>query len=419
MTTPTNTGLLHYLKTYFGTGVVPEMKTHFSEKFGVDIKTEAQADGSTLVLLKYNMLDAKWSFPITHECRGHIYRFTITNEWKRVSRPFDKFFNSDEGYCPIVDSGDFNARVNDLFFVEKVDGSMIQAFFDEATGHWRATTQGMISPGNVGDYSFTFSDLFWKTLGISEEKFALSAEPEYTYIFELACAENRIVTKYPQNQVILLAQRHLENGDYVCDNELENFTLDLLADQANIRLPWKKPFYEFEITDKDSCKLWIETEGVKLVEGTGTEYSEGFVIYSGSYPVAKMKNMRYVSLHAVGGGDLKHTKNVVIDTFFAEKLDDIMGVLHDTMKEFAEQLKVKVSDLFAKIHVASQHIVGKTFADQKDYALTVQKYVPREFWGFFFTNKEKLLDPTTDLEKMFKDWLRINYGRFEDYWKRA
>jgi len=413
-----NSDLLHYLNKYFigDAGVYEntqvDIATHFREKFGVNIKRE-----NGLFQFKYNQLEAKFCYPLVKECRGHILAYN--NGWKFVSRPFDKFFNQHEGYCPIFDNKDFVPLVNQLTFVEKLDGSCIQVFFDFATSTWRATTLGTITSFFVGEFGITFSELFWKTIGIDAKAFETYASKEYTYVFELACAENRIVTQYPNNFVALLGTRNNETGEYLDRNANEVFIINELYEKAkvsheNLRVPHIKFMFEVGIKSLEDAKMWIEKES----EDTSKygNYAEGFVIYNGCYPVAKMKNMKYVSLHSIGGGDIKHSVNASIDAFFLETIDDIYDVLPEPTKVFIEALKKKIIDESQIVYkMISEKFAGKEFANQKDYAMCVLSSVDKKYSGFFFGNKEKILDPKTDVFELFRFWLKSNYSKFD--WK--
>lgn len=411
--------LQHYLNKYFkyDIGVYEnaqvDITTHFREKFGVIVKREKD-----LFQFKYDQLEAKFSYPLVKECRGHILTYD-GKAWKFISRPQDKFFNQHEGYCPIFDSRTFDSLINQLAFVEKIDGSCIQVFYDPTTSAWRATTLGAITPFKVGDYDITFDSLFWKTLGSSPQSFVseTGANPNYTYIFELACGENRVVTQYPKNFVALLAIRCNETGEYSSKYDQEQFCLafyERTRTSDTMRMPYIKFMYEANITSIDEAKQWIEKESQDYSKYGN--YAEGFVIYNGCYPIAKMKNMRYVQLHSVGGGDIKHSINASIDAFFMETIDDIYGVLPDSTKMFVEALRKKVIDeTQLVIKMVNERFVNKTFATQKDYALEVLNNIPKKYSSFFFTNKEKVVDPKCDHFELFKFWLKSNYSKFD--WK--
>lgn len=409
--------LLDYLHKYFPNGETGEFEKevvqivpHFLEKFGVDVKRE-----DDLFLFKYDMLAARWSFAITHECRGVILRNT-NGVWKFVCRPFDKFFNQTEPYCTIVEEPTFNSNCPQLSFVEKADGSMINLWFDDVKDTWRASTGGTITPGNAGDYDVKFDALFFQTLGLVAEqlKSVQSLDKGSTHIHELCCEENRIVTKYPENKVFLLGVRNNEHGTYMDVNAQEEILLEIMEKGGKSTLPYRINFAYIDVKTLEQARAYVEAQSTNFKDFG--EYPEGFIVYDGFKPLCKMKNMRYLQLHAFSGGDIGHTRNKVIEAFFTGTLDDYYMMLTERMKEFAESLKDKVVEQYKKMSAVSEHFVGKTFETQKDYALTVQKYVDKPFHAFFFSQKERILD-ADDLQDIFRVWISKNYGKFEDYWK--
>lgn len=395
-----------YLSKYFPNGSTGEFEgvavnlvDHFFEKFGVNVKNEGD-----LYQLKYDMLAAKFSFPLVKECRGHIWRYD--GAWTRVCTPPDKFFNQHEGYCPIFNDVEFSQKLSSLSAIRKEDGTAIAVWYDSVRSAWRASTLGAITPFKVGDYTITFDVLFWKTLG-EENKNILETQGDknVTYLFELCCLENRIVTKYITDRTFLLTARNNKTGVYETPIWWDTFKaykpdFFLLAGEDNIKT-------------LDDLKRWVDKQSDDTADAV---YREGFVVYDGLTPIAKLKTARYLSLHAVGGGDMKHTRNVVIDSFFAGTLDDIWGVLHPQMQEFAEKLKDKVIKLTNEALAASKNIDPSTIATQKDYALWIKANVPPMFAGFFFQNKEAVL-AKKGITEDFTWWVKANYRKFEGVWK--
>jgi len=278
------------------------------------------------------------------------------------------------------------------------------------------STLGTITPQNVYDYEFTFEDLFWSTLGVNASDLSDDLwDKGTTYIFELCCAENRILTKYPQNTIFLLGWREIAHGLHAYREEQEEFVEKAQSAGLNITMPYAEKLVNNGIETLEGVKLFVH-EATSMTEMFG-EYPEGFVIYDGLKPVCKIKNEQYLSLHHISGGDHLHTRNVVIDAYFAGTLDDIMDHLTDPMKEFAESLRHKVEALFLKIQHVFADMDHKHFDTQKDYALFVQANVDRQFWPFFFQKKEDILDQSTDHMEVFTNWLTLTYKRFLDYWK--
>jgi hypothetical protein len=402
--------LIEYLEKYHVESEFTEIEADFMEKFGVTVKQE-----DNLLLFKYNMLAAKFTRDITWGCRGHIVR-RKENSFEFVCRPFDKFFNQHEGWCPIFDPKEFSAIANCLRFVEKADGTCIPVWYDEEQDRWRVSTLGMISTGQVQDFGITFEDLFWKTINIPYENFVKHLDKSNTYVFELCCPENRILTKYDSPKLFLLSIRNKDYGTYLDPETNEDLILNLNEEGASsVVNPISYFFYQIDIETVDDAKLYVQKASAE-VEKYG-EYPEGFVIYHGLKPIAKMKNAQYVSLHHVSGGDILHTKNVIIDSFFGGTLDDIYDHLVDAMQEFAESLKDKVSKQFLDVRKALKEIKGGTYETQKDYALAVQKYVDSKYWPFFFQNKELILSGEEDDFDLFTKWISLHYAKFMDYWK--
>jgi hypothetical protein len=210
--------LLDYLNRYFSNGKsAPDFNDegivlHFAEKFGVNVKTE---EGG-LFQFKYSPISAKWSRNIVSECRGTILRFTPNYGWVCCARPFDKFWNQHELACPYNDPKLFDASLGQFSFSEKIDGTCILLWWDPVLVRWRVSTLGCISTSFVADLvGVTFEDLFWRT--IDKDRVLSFFEPlgrDYTGIFELYTAENRILTKYSSDRVYLLAIRGNIHGDY-------------------------------------------------------------------------------------------------------------------------------------------------------------------------------------------------------------
>ena len=382
------------------------MQVQFMEEFGVNIRNE-----DDLYQFKYNQLVAKWTPHETWECRGSILRRT-NGTWKFVARPFDKFFNQHEGHSGVHEKAVFDANVHNYFLNEKADGTCIQVWWDDVKNTYRSSTLGTITPFLVGDYEFTFDDLFWKTLG-ENSKDMITFAKDKTFILELCCTANRIVTKYPEDKIFLLAVRDNESGEYTSRVDSESIVADHIG--LNLHLPYFDSLVSLGINSLEELLLFVnKSTSNKELFG---EYPEGFVVYDDSKPVCKIKNEAYLAMHNVSGGDTAHTRNVVIDCFFTNTLDDIYDHLIEPMQEYAEGLKDKVVALFEQIQTVMTEIENSEFETQKDYAMKVQAIAPKNFYGFFFQKKNEILDSEKPNMEIFTDWLTLNYKKFEDYWK--
>lgn len=379
------------------------LKSDFSEKFGVNVKQEGE-----FFLFKYGMISAVWA-PVTLECRGSILKLT-EDGWKFQSRPFDKFFNQHEGHCPIFKEKDFKEALRYSALVAKADGSCIQLWHDGEK--WRISTLGTITPLNVQDSNFTFADLFLTT---ASEIFWDELDVDNTYLFELCTEHNRIVTQYQEDHVVFLGARNRITGVYLSNIELDNELNCGAFRHANAVLPQLVFPWEIGLKSLEAVKQFIEEESKTDRYG---KYSEGFVLYDWRHfhPLAKMKNAQYVSLHCFGGGDLLHSKNQIIEAIFLGYVDDIYDVLSDQLKSFAEDIKHKVSSLESNAISESEKIQEMNFETRKDYAIFIKNNLDSKIQAFFFKNANDFMEKKAmDVSAKFEFWLKENYKKFE--WK--
>jgi T4 RnlA family RNA ligase len=391
--------LLDYLNKTFpsdGTWTELELITHFTDTFGVTVKFEKD-----LAIFKYDMILAKWSEPLVRDCRGTILRKGAS--WEICSRPWQKFFNVGEGHSGIHSDDLFRAWIasQSPYLMQKVDGTAIQLWNDKSRKRWNASTLGTITPSNVGDYNFTFSDLFWTVLNSGKVNINFLDNDVFkdcTFLFELCTTYNRILTKYPTDRIFLLSVRENKTGEYWDTEDLAN-----VAAELGVFLPAAYTFAQLGLVDLESTAKFIE-EAAKDNEKYG-EYSEGFVGYVDGTPVAKFKNNTYLSLHHLSGGDTAHTKNVVIEAFFNASIDDMMKVLTDPMVAYVEALRQWYIAKSAAVMADYKAIAEGTYADQKAYALRVQQIADKGLMSFFFANKEKVVAKSLsqeDINNFFK-----------------
>jgi len=387
--------LLDYLNGFVYTNE-DDLVCHFLEKFGVNVKIE-----NDLYLFKYGQIEAKWTEAITHECRGIILRNT-DDGWKVVSRPFDKFFNIGEGYCKVNDK----YEIFNLSAYQKLDGTCAQVYFDEVLNKWRMSTLGTITPLNVGDISLTFDDLFWKVANDRYADFVRLLDfnldlRKYTIICELCTVENMVLTRYEKDSIYLLGCRNKETGELV-----------KIALPLDIPVKWK--FSEIGISTIEEAKNWVELES-KKTELYGM-YNEGFVLYDDKGPVAKMKNSLYIQLHhTVGAGDVRCTRNKVIEAFICGNMDDIYPVLTPSMQEFADKLRDWWINKLKEISTMVNSLCDLRFETMKEYALYIQANIPQNLQALFYQGKTQkdgkfFFDKSLDISK----WLESSYKKFED-----
>jgi hypothetical protein len=373
------------------------VKKNFLDQYGVDIKQEGN-----FYILKYDMIGAKWLTEVPRYCRGHVLKWD-GRIWSQASHPWNKFWNSHEGHSGVHTEEAFKARLDagDLRFVQKADGTCIQVWHDGEK--WHASTLGMINTGMVQDYDKSFSDLFWSIFqGNADE---ILGDITNTYLFELCTPYNRIVTKYEKNTIFLLGARSNVDGRYA---QLD--VLKRVADACGASLPKVHRLADIGVDSLVKAQEWVEAQASDRQYG---EFSEGFVMYDGGTPIAKFKNSNYLALHHVGGGDTKHSKNVLIEAFFAGSVDDIEKVLNDHLTGFLANLRAWYADKRSALINEVADIAKGSYETQKDYAMRVMKVSDKRLSSFFFSNKDKVLAGKVESEDIAR-YFKSAWSKFED-----
>lgn len=83
--------------------VIEYLKSHSLEMLEKEygITSKRHKEFPNLVLLKYSQIDSPKNHIIPCQCRGVI--LDEADDWRIISRPFDRFFNADEGVAAPID----------------------------------------------------------------------------------------------------------------------------------------------------------------------------------------------------------------------------------------------------------------------------------------------------------------------------
>lgn len=382
--------ILEYLNEKFSNSQ-EGLEKHFLEEFGVNINFH-----EGLTQFKYDQILAKWSKEITHECRGLILE--AKDEWKIIARPFKKFFTFGQSQS-IITADNIVLELPNLEWSQKCDGSCIMVYL--YAGEWKASTLGSIPTGNVSDHPFSFRELFWKTIGLTSSNFGsyFNASIGRTYLFELCTPYNQVVTKYDSAKVFYLGT-------------IINSSGEMIKEKNSLSLP--KPFTRKVLANS------VE-EITKFVEESSKDESfgknpEGWVLYKNGLPICKMKNTKYLALHQIGGGDIKCSRNRIIEAIFAGSYDDLRNDLPDMLKIFGDSVIDKIGCMTTYIDDLSHQLKGN-YLTQKDYALNVQaKCSDKRFCSFLFQNKN-VVTIGGSVRHLFIEWLKNNHEKFNKDFK--
>lgn len=323
-----------------------------------------------LVVLNYNQIESPKYDLASTECRSLILTEIIDldsntkamkTKWVVVSRSFDRFFNYGEGNTrELVDGQELN-------YYYKDDGSLIKVY--RLGGNWHVSTKGTaFGESLVGNSDRTFKELVWNFFAVNTQKQfndifdtveVWHSDNNFTYIFELCHDLNRVVLKYKEPTMVLLAVRS-NKGKYIGKKRLD-YIRNYLVDKFNVTK--RKPF-----TTKDILELPFTDE-----------LMEGFVGYNSSgEPIVKVKSDLYVKLHHLKGSvvTLKGLASLLISGEESEYLS-YFPEEKDTLQKLKEKLD-KMLDI-----VDTRFALISNIESQKEYALNVMKWSP-ELSGLLF-----------------------------------
>ena len=217
-------------------------------------------------------------------------------------------------------------------------------------------------------------------------------------VFEYVAPNNRIVLRYPSEELILLRLRDNKTGKHI---DIRNH----LDKVGSIRVA---PF-EDEIHDLD-----------QLIELTATQVDkEGSIVTCedehGRDFFFKLKTPWYMSLHGLLTDDL-YREHILIGYILDDKIDDILGQVPEEEKEahirinkMISIVKKSLNDKSIEIEKDYQYYI-KSDMSRKDYALTQRKDNPN--FGFVMA-----MVKADDMRKMSKDEIINHYKSMESYEK--
>jgi RNA ligase len=217
-------------------------------------------------------------------------------------------------------------------------------------------------------------------------------------VFEYVAPNNRIVLRYPSEELILLRLRDNVTGKHIDIR-------DHLDKVGTVRVA---PF-EDEIKDLD-----------QLIELTATQVDkEGSIVTcedeNGRDFFFKLKTPWYCERHGLLTEDL-YREHIIIGYILDDKIDDILGQIPEDEKEahirinkIIDIVKKSISDKVSEIEKDYRQYVSMNIS-KKDYAINHRKNNPN--FGFVMN-----MVKADDLRKMSKEEILDIYDNMEDYEK--
>ena len=339
------------------------------------------------ILLKYDQLVSPtlMALPEMQDCRGIILE---KNTWNVMSLAFRKFFNSEESNAAKIDWN--TAKV-----LEKLDGTMIQVYYDWHDMAWYAGTTGTANgEGEVNNKNgTTFNDLFWDTLNNKYTFNECLLNKDYIYVFELTTPYNIVVKPHGESSATLLTVRNRETLVELSGKDLEMAAI-------SIGVPLVK---SFDINASNVGHLLKTFEGMPWSE-------EGYVVRDGNDNRVKVKNPAYVAVHHLKGKTAEHNILTIVKTneieefasTFPERKEEL-----NRLKEGYDALIAKLNSVWVELQLHKPKNITKE--EQKKYAAAVfevcGKHDVTQFTGLYFGLAQYKINSVEDFMFNYDDKL--------------
>lgn len=322
-----------------------------------------------LVLLKYDQLESPFAEEIVQECRGII--LDETADWKLICYRFKKFFNYGEGHAAPIDWA--SARVE-----EKVDGSLMTLFYYD--DKWLVATSGSAdASGQVGDFSFTFAELFWQTFyeaGYTTEGLL----HRLCYSFELTSQYNRVVVRYTKPELTLIGVH----------------APGLAAEFLTKNWGMFKVVRTYDLTSFDQI-----VDSFATIDPLS---QEGYIVVDAHFNRVKMKNPAYVAIHHLKDGFGYRRITEIVRT---SETSEFLTYFPEYEPQFTE-VQTKYDALVSELESLYDSI--KDIPVQKDFALAVQAAKCRVGGALYSMRAGKVDSIKKYLREMNLDALMANLG---------
>lgn len=313
--------LLNYLSTHSVSDLVEEYKIKVNHHTLYN-----------LISLKYDQINSPHNDPVVNVCRGIV----LDESNNIVAYPYDRFFNIEE---PCAASVDFDSAC----VYEKIDGSLMTLYYYD--DKWNVASSG--SPdaaGMVGDFGFSFAELFWRVW--NELGYKLPNDTSKCYMFELMTAYNKVVVNHGKNRIVLHGARDLNTLE-----ELFPFSVAKENGWECVRV--------FDYRNIDDV--------VNAASGLSGILNEGFVVCDKNFNRVKIKSPEYVRYSHLKDGS--NSKKNILELVIRNEGDEFLSYFPELEGQFIK-IQNTYND-FLKM-VWNDFLELRNIDDQKQFALAVK-----------------------------------------------
>ena len=299
---------------------------HGIEKAISDFKLKTR-EYENKILLKYDQLVSPtlMGLPEMQDCRGLILE---KGTWKVMSLAFRKFFNSEETNAAKIDW-------NTAHVLEKLDGTLIQVYWDWHKNAWFAGTTGTAEgEGEVNNkMGTTFNNLFWDAVNNKYSFNECLLNKDLIYVFELTTPYNIVVKPHGESSATILTVRNRETLAELSWKDLEMVSVSL-------GIPLVK---KYDLNATNVGVLLRTFEGMVW-------HDEGYVVVDANFNRIKIKNPAYVHAHHLKGKMGNHHIMGIIKT---NEIEEFAATFPDRKAELYK-LKENYDKLVANLNLVCE-----------------------------------------------------------------
>lgn len=316
------------------------------------------------ISLNYDQIEANNGDQLACQCRGLVLR---ENTYEIVACPMFRFFN--------IEQKEFAADINweSARYEEKLDGTCLIVYFDDHKNTWCSATRSRAEADcGIDGSDVTFSilaneicnSMFHKINPDNTNKVGLNELMESTqllhpnidvkkrtFVFELTSPVNRIVCKYDDSKLTLIAVRN--------NSSLEEEDPNFWNDAQGFGVLTPELYYFNNISHM-----------IEVIRSWDPKEHEGVVVKDQYWNRIKVKNPAYLAYNHMRDS-LATSMRGCAEVILLGKDDDVVGMMPDMIANRIIKLKpaiAKVIEITNKDYDELKHI-----ENMKEFALEAQK----------------------------------------------
>lgn len=301
------------------------------------------------ISLNYDQISSKSADKLACECRGLILR---EKTYDAVAIPFFRFFNFGEGSAADIDW-------NTARFYDKMDGTLIIAYFDKLQNKWHCATRKVPEADQlITDANITFAQLVEKAIGTDLNSFMRNGSntinqdwKNYTFCFELCSPYNRVVCNYEDTKLYLLAVKDIST--------LEELPIKTFAECLDVETPREFSFNGIE-------------NAIEIVRTWAPLEQEGIVAIDDSNNRNKVKNPAYMAYNRMHDS-LSTSWRGIVEVVLLGQEDDLIPMMPNHISKKLVKVKDLVRQLFTQTEKDYEEL--KNIDDMKSFALEATKRI--------------------------------------------